>query len=57
MAIRARTEGWIYQELATPHDPQLFDPIGTAAMLDELVSALAVAKSKTLQVALGLESN
>jgi len=45
MAIRARSEGWIYRELATPHDPQLFDPTGTAAMLDELVAALAVAKS------------
>jgi pimeloyl-ACP methyl ester carboxylesterase len=50
MATRARSEGWIYRELATPHDPQLFNPTGTAAMLDELDSALAVAKSLTLQL-------
>ena len=39
MAARARSEGSMYRELATPHDPQLFDPQGTAEVLDELVSS------------------
>jgi pimeloyl-ACP methyl ester carboxylesterase len=33
---RAQAEGWLYRELATPHDLQLFDPAGTAAVLDDL---------------------
>lgn len=36
MAARARAAGWEYRELAAPHDPQLFDPAGTAAVLHEL---------------------
>lgn len=36
MAARARAEGWPYRELAAPHDPHLFDPAGTAAVLNEL---------------------
>jgi pimeloyl-ACP methyl ester carboxylesterase len=39
MAARARSEGWIYRELATPHDPQLFNPASTAEILDELVAS------------------
>jgi len=35
-ARRARTDGWTYRELAAPHDPQVFDPAGIAAILDEL---------------------
>lgn len=35
-AARARAEGWPYREIATPHDPQLFDPGGIAALLAEL---------------------
>lgn len=35
-AARARAEGWPYRELAAPHDPQVFDPAGTAALLEEL---------------------
>lgn len=35
-AARARREGWLYRELAAPHDPQLTDPVGTAALLHEL---------------------
>lgn len=38
-AARARTEGWPYRELAAPHDPQVFDPAGIAALLDELAQA------------------
>ena len=38
MAARARREGWLYRELVAPHDPQLSDPAGTAAVLDELAS-------------------
>lgn len=36
-AARARAEGWPYRELVAPHDPQLTDPAGTAAVLHELV--------------------
>ena len=36
MAARAKTEGWLYRELTAPHDPQLADPLGTAAILHEL---------------------
>ncbi|MEO8694523.1 MAG: alpha/beta fold hydrolase [Acidimicrobiales bacterium] len=35
-AARARAEGWSYRELAVPHDPQVFDPVGIAALIDEL---------------------
>ncbi len=35
-AARARAERWVYRELSAPHDPQLFNPLGTAALLDEL---------------------
>jgi pimeloyl-ACP methyl ester carboxylesterase len=35
-ARRAQAEGWLYRELATPHDPQIFDPAGIAAILEEL---------------------
>ena len=35
-AARARDEGWPYRELAVPHDPQVYDPVGTAELLDEL---------------------
>ena len=38
-AKRARTEGWPYRELATPHDPQVFDPAGIAALLEDLAVA------------------
>jgi len=38
-AARARAEGWLYRELPTAHDPQLLDPAGTAAALDELTRA------------------
>jgi pimeloyl-ACP methyl ester carboxylesterase len=41
MAAKARTEGWLYQELPAPHDPHLFDPEGTAAILHEF-AAVAV---------------
>ena len=40
-AARARAEGWAYRELAAPHDPQLVDPDGTAAVLHELAAVLA----------------
>ena len=36
LAARARRDGWSYRELLAPHDPQLTDPAGTAAVLDEL---------------------
>ena len=39
-AARARAEGWIYREIATPHDPQLIDPTATATVLHELASTL-----------------
>jgi pimeloyl-ACP methyl ester carboxylesterase len=37
-AARARAEGWPYRELDVPHDLQLFDPAGTARLLNELAS-------------------
>jgi pimeloyl-ACP methyl ester carboxylesterase len=43
MAARAQAEGWPYRELAAPHDPHLFDPAGTAAVLHELAAAASVA--------------
>jgi pimeloyl-ACP methyl ester carboxylesterase len=33
---RARAEGWPCRNSATPHDLQLYDPDGTASVLDEL---------------------
>lgn len=38
-AARARDEGWVYRESATPHDLHLFDPEGTAAILHDLASS------------------
>lgn len=35
-AAQAKREGWLYRELVAPHDPHLFDPAGTAAVLHEL---------------------
>ena len=40
LAARARREGWSYRELLAPHDPQLTDPAGTAAVLDELAAGI-----------------
>jgi hypothetical protein len=40
MAARARAAGWPYRELTAPHDPHLFDPAGTAAVLHELAAAV-----------------
>jgi pimeloyl-ACP methyl ester carboxylesterase len=39
IAARARAEGWPYREIATPHDLQLADPDGTAAVLDDLAKS------------------
>lgn len=39
LAARAQAEGWLYRELAAPHDPQLIDPAGTASLLQELAVA------------------
>ena len=41
-AARALREGWLYRELVAPHDPQLTDPVGTAAVLHELAAAAHV---------------
>jgi pimeloyl-ACP methyl ester carboxylesterase len=38
---RARSEGWLYRELEAEHDLQLFDPEGTAHLLDELARVAA----------------
>lgn len=38
VAARARAGGWGYRELNLPHDPQLFDPDVTAAVLDDLAT-------------------
>ncbi|KMQ52663.1 salicylate esterase [Chitinispirillum alkaliphilum] len=35
-AYRARTQGWLYLEMATEHDPHLSDPAHTADVLDSL---------------------
>jgi pimeloyl-ACP methyl ester carboxylesterase len=40
-AARARAEGWPYRELSTPHDPQVFDPVSTATILEELADSCA----------------
>ena len=42
MAARARAEHWRYRELAAPHDPHLFDPAGTAAVLHELAATVSL---------------
>ncbi len=34
VAARARAERWAYRELPAPHDPQVFDPHGIAAILE-----------------------
>jgi len=39
-AARAKSEGWLYRELATPHDPQLFAPEEMARVLDELAATI-----------------
>jgi pimeloyl-ACP methyl ester carboxylesterase len=39
-AERALAEGWTYRELATPHDPQLFDPEAITAILDDLATSV-----------------
>jgi hypothetical protein len=38
-AARARDEGWLYRNSATPHDLHLFDPDGTAAILHDLAAS------------------
>ncbi|HEV2125945.1 MAG TPA: alpha/beta fold hydrolase [Chloroflexota bacterium] len=38
MASLAQAEDWPYRELAAPHDPHLFDPLGTAAVLHSLAA-------------------
>jgi pimeloyl-ACP methyl ester carboxylesterase len=40
-ARRARAEHWTYRELPAPHDCQLLDPAGTAAVLHELASVVS----------------
>ena len=40
IATRAQRDGWSYRELLAPHDPQLTDPEGTAAVLDELAAGV-----------------
>ena len=48
MAVRARTEGWLYRELSAP-TIALFDPAGTAAVLHELAAtAFTEAEPSTL---------
>jgi pimeloyl-ACP methyl ester carboxylesterase len=37
-AALARDLGWLYREIAAPHDPQLFNPKGTAAVLHDLAA-------------------
>jgi len=36
--VRAESEGWLHREVATEHDLHLFDPEGTAEVLDELAT-------------------
>ena len=38
-AAHARAEGWLYRELATRHDPHVFDPEGITGVLDEIARA------------------
>ena len=39
-AARAKAEGWLYRELAAPHDPQLFAPEEMARVLDDLAATI-----------------
>lgn len=41
-AARARDEGWLYRELSAPHDPQLFDAVGVAGLLDDMARTATV---------------
>jgi pimeloyl-ACP methyl ester carboxylesterase len=41
IAARARTDGWLYRQMPTPHDLQLYDPDGTAKVIDELAHELS----------------
>ena len=50
MAVRARTEGWLYRELSAPHDPHLFDPAGTAAVLHELAATASTEAEPSTQI-------
>lgn len=43
-AARARAEGWPFRDLAAPHDPQLFDPHGTARALHAMATSLLPAR-------------
>lgn len=36
----ALAEGWPYRELTAPHDPQVYNPAGTTALLEELAETL-----------------
>jgi pimeloyl-ACP methyl ester carboxylesterase len=40
IATRAQRDGWSYRELLAPHDPQLTDPAGTAAVLEALAAGV-----------------
>jgi pimeloyl-ACP methyl ester carboxylesterase len=50
MAARARSEGWLYRELNAPHDPHLFDPAGTAAVLHELAATASTEPGRSTLV-------
>jgi pimeloyl-ACP methyl ester carboxylesterase len=43
---RAKAEGWLYREIETEHDLQLFDPDGTAELLDELANVRQPASAR-----------
>jgi pimeloyl-ACP methyl ester carboxylesterase len=43
LVTRAKAEGWEYRELVAPHDPHLFDPAGTVAVLHELAQGANLA--------------
>lgn len=45
-AARARAAGWPYRKLHAPHDPQLADPAGTAAILHELSSVALLERAE-----------
>ena len=47
-AHRARAAGWLYRELPAPHDPQVFDPVGIAAVLEELTDAASTAATPSV---------
>jgi pimeloyl-ACP methyl ester carboxylesterase len=42
IAARAKAAGWDYRELATAHDPQLYDPEGIAALLEKIAAETAI---------------